>query len=401
MSLVQINPATTVTKSAFALFTLGFRPFFIGAGTFSVLSIFYWTLVYGFQVPVSTSSLSLFEWHAHQMIYGFGMAVVAGFLLTAITNWTGVETLHGTPLKLLFVCWAIPRIALLFGTAYIEIAALFDLMFFLGLTCAVTAPIVAVRHWNQIGILSKVGLLAAGNLCFYLDAFNLYPDGAFVAVYGGLLLVISLILTIGGRVMPAFIRNALAHSVEITNPFWVAVASFIVFFVFAVNFLFLHNNMTTGITAALLFTLTSYRLFCWYTPGVWTMPLLWGLFAAFIFIDIGFLLFTFHAFASTSAFLAVHAFAYGGVGLATLAMMARVSVGHTGRSVRTPPRGTGLLLAVLALGAAIRVLVPLATLAHYRLVILASQTLWIIAFGGFLLLFTPMLISPRADGKPG
>jgi uncharacterized protein involved in response to NO len=269
----------------------------------------------------------------------------------------------------------------------------------LGLSYGVTAPIVAVRQWKQIGILTKVLLLAAGNFCFYLDAFNIYSNGAFVGIYGGLFLIVSLILTIGGRIMPAFIRNGLEYPVKVSNPFWVAMTSFVIFLVFTVNFLFIHHNLTTGVTAGLLFALTTYRLICWHTPGIWSQPLLWGLFISYIFIDLGFLLYTLHAFGSVSPFIAAHAFAYGGIGLATLCMMIRVSLGHTGRNVRTPPQGTGLLLAILTLGAAIRVLTPLFSTEYYRAIILASQTLWMVAFAGFTLLVAKMLIAPRADGQ--
>jgi len=398
LSLVQINPKTTASNDRLALFDLGFRPFFLGAGVFSVLSIIAWTLVYSFQIPASTGPLSLFEWHAHQMIYGFSMAVIAGFLLTAILKWTNVETLHSNPLKLLFVCWAIPRVALLFGVRFIEVAALFDAMFLLGLCYGVSAPIVAVRQWKQIGILTKLLLLAAGNICFYLDAFNVYSNGAFIGVYGGLLLIISLILTIGGRVMPAFIKNSLTHSVEIRNPFWVTIATLILFLIFSVNILFIQHHITTGLTAAVLFMLTSYRLICWHTPGIWKAPLLWGLFVAYIFISVGFLLYALHVFASVSFLIAVHSFSYGGIGLATLSMMIRVTLGHTGRSIRTPPPGTGVLISCLTLGAIIRVFGPLVVTDQYRQIILASQVLWVLAFVGFTLLVTKMLISPRADG---
>ncbi len=335
------------------------------------------------------------------MIYGFSMAIIAGFLLTAIMNWTSVETISGTALKCLVACWAIPRVLLLFGMSFIELAAFFDLLFFLGLFYAVTEPIIRVQQWRQIGILSKIALLAVGNLCFYLDAFQIYADGAFVGIYGGLFLIISLILTIGGRVMPAFIRNALDHPVELSNPFWIALASFIIFLIFTVNFLFIHDTTTTGIASTLLFVLTTYRLYCWHVPALWSKPLLWGLFSSYLFIDLGFLFYALYAFASVSPFVAAHAFAYGGVGLATLAMMSRVAIGHTGRSIRTPPRGTGAILMVLLSGALIRVIGPLITAEHYRYLIITSQALWMIAFVGFLALFTGMLLSPRVDGRPG
>ena len=399
MSLVQINRTVTVKNDQVVLFNIGFRPFFLGAGIFSVITILAWTLVYSFQVSVSVGLISLFEWHAHQMIYGFSMAVIAGFLLTAIMNWTSIATLHGASLKTLFICWAIPRVLLLFGLRFIEIAALFDFLFFVGLIYGVTAPIVAVRQWKQLGILSKVMLLFLGNLCFYLDAFNIYSNGAFVGIYGGLFLIVSLILTIGGRIMPAFIRNGLEHQVEISNPLWVAMMSLFIFLVFTVNFIFIHDNFITGVSAGLLFALTTYRLFCWHTPGIWKKPLLWGLFASYLFINLGFLLFALHAFASVSPFIAAHAFAYGGIGLATLSMMIRVTLGHTGRNVKTPPRGTGFLLAILVLGATIRVFTPLISTEYYRAIIITSQTLWMLTFTGFTLLVGKMLFSPRIDGQ--
>lgn len=399
MTLVQINSKRLVDKDQFSLFNLGFRPFFLGAGVFSALSILAWMFIYGFQVSILTGPISLFEWHAHQMIYGFSMAVIAGFLLTAIVNWTNVATFHGTPLKVLFIFWVIPRVLLIFGLHFVEIAAFFDLLFIIGLLYGVTAPIVAVRQWRQVGIIAKVLLLSAGNICYYLDALNIYSNGAFVGIYGGLFLIISLILTIGGRVMPAFVVHGIDHSVKVTNPYWVALLTLILFLTFTINFLFVYNIFVTGITATLLFALTTYRLFCWYAPAIWSQPLLWGLFASYVFIDIGFLLYALYAFGSVSPFIAAHAFAYGGIGLATLCMMIRVSIGHSGRDVRTPPSETRLLISFLVVGAVIRVLGPLVATENYRLMIIASQTLWAFAFAGFTLLVASMLISPRADGQ--
>lgn len=401
MSLVQINPSLPLRRNEFSLFHLGFRPFFLAAALFAVVTIFVWLFVYSGRLSFETGAITPFEWHAHQMVYGFSMAVIAGFLLTAVMNWTNVQTLRGAPLQVLVVCWAVPRIVLLFGTKYIAIAALFDLVFFIGLAFGVGKPIVIARQWTQIGILSKIGLLGAGNTCFYLDSFGMYPDGAFVGTYGGLFLIVSLILTIGGRVMPAFVRNGIDAPVSITNPRWVALTSFVVFFVFFVNFLFYRNLQITGVTAAILCLLTSYRLVCWHAPGIWRKPLLWGLFSAYLFIDFGFFLYALALIVPVSPFIALHAFAYGGIGLATLAMMIRVSVGHTGRSIRTPPQGTAALLWTLLAGAVVRVIVPLSFAEHYRAVIVISQLLWIGAFFGFVVLFARMLVQARPDGQPG
>ena len=401
MTLVQLNSRSKAPENHFALFNLGFRPFFLGAAIFSVLTIAAWVLFYSFQIPLTTEPISLFEWHAHQMIYGFSMAVIAGFLLTAVMNWTGVQTLNGKSLQALFICWSIPRITLLFGVPYIEIAAVFDALFLLGLCYGITAPITRARQWRQIGILTKVLLLSVGNLCFYLDAFNVFPNGAFISIYGGLFLIISLILTIGGRVMPMFIRNGLDQPVDIKNPLWVAILSFLLFILFTVNFIFIGHSYITGFVAAALFVLTTFRLYCWHTPAIWSKPLLWGLFSSYIFINLGFLLYSLHGFKIVSPLIAAHAFSYGGIGLATLSMMARVSVGHTGRSIRTPPSSTGVMIGVLILGALIRVIFPLLGTEHYRTIIITSQALWILAFTGFILLFSKMLILSRPDGQAG
>ena len=126
---------------------------------------------------------------------------------------------------------------------------------------------------------------------------------------------------------------------------------------------------------------------------------MWGLYLAFLFISIGFLLFALSYFIGISKFIAIHAFAIGGIGFATMAMIARVTLGHTGRSIFNPPRGTGFLLAILVLGATIRVFTPLISTEYYRAIIITSQTLWMLTFTGFTLLVGKMLISPRIDGQ--
>ena len=117
--------------SKIAVLNLGFRPFFLGAAIFAVVSMMLWMDVYVFQLPLSIARISSFQWHAHEMIYGFTIAVIAGFLLTAVKNWTGIQTLHGFSLLGLFALWALPRVLFLFGTPLIFVAGFFDMLFVL------------------------------------------------------------------------------------------------------------------------------------------------------------------------------------------------------------------------------------------------------------------------------
>jgi len=127
MSLLNIQEPPK--NSPFSLFVLGFRPFFLAAGIFSVISMALWMAHFSFGLSIPLEGLANFHWHAHEMIYGFAVAVIAGFLLTAIKNWTGVQTIQHRPLLLLFLLWLGARLCLLFGTKYIMLAAVFDLSF--------------------------------------------------------------------------------------------------------------------------------------------------------------------------------------------------------------------------------------------------------------------------------
>ena len=120
---IQINKTNSVQHNQFALFNLGFRPFFLGAGVFAVISIGLWILVYFSYMSIRVEHISLSQWHAHEMLYGYGMAVVAGFLLTAVKNWTGLPTLFGKPLMALFALWCLARLLFLCGTARLPWAA--------------------------------------------------------------------------------------------------------------------------------------------------------------------------------------------------------------------------------------------------------------------------------------
>lgn len=390
---------TQLQFSKIALLNLGFRPFFLGAALFAIVSIALWMGVYAFQLPLQIADISILQWHAHEMIYGFAMAVIAGFLLTAVKNWTGVPTVHGIGLLGLFILWAAARILFFFGTRFIALAAILDLLFMLGLIIAVAYPLIKVRQWKQMGIMAKLILLAVGNSCFYLGVAGFVENGIYIGIYGGLYLIIGLMLTMGRRLIPFFVEAGVGYPVKLFNSKWLDLSSLILFLVFFIVELLIGNQQITAILSIGLFVITSIRLIGWHTPGIWKKPLLWSLFIAFIFIDIGFLMMALIPFFNLPKLLAIHAFSVGGIGVATLSMMARVSLGHTGRNVQNPPIATTAALLALIVGSLFRVVLPLIAKDDYLIWVLVSQILWIMAFLIFAITYAAILIKPRLDSS--
>jgi uncharacterized protein involved in response to NO len=377
--------------------SLGFRPFFTAAAVFAVLSMLGWMQFYVFESGWPYGGLSAVVWHAHEMIYGYAMAVIAGFLLTAVRNWTGIPTLQGLPLLLLLLLWAGGRILILGGeSAALAGAAVADTLFATLLLIAIARPVITTRQWRQTGILSKVALLPCANLLFYTGVLGYFPQGVRAGLYTGLYLIVALILVMARRVLPFFIEKGVGYSVRLTNRRWVDSAGLLVFFLFWIADILRPDSPAAAALAALLCLLHALRMAGWYTPGIRRRPLLWSLYGGYGFLVIGFALKAAVPIVGISPQLALHAFAYGGIGLFTLGMMTRVSIAHTGRDILAPRPLLFWMFAGLLLGAIIRVLLPLAEPAQYVVWIGLSQTLWIAAFTAFLFTCLPMLIKPAA-----
>ncbi len=387
------------TKTTFLM--RGFRPFFLGAAVLAILTMIAWVGSYLFHWPIEVEGISTFQWHAHEMIFGYSMAVIAGFLLTAAQNWTGQETLAGKGLGWLFAAWVLARLLMLAGTQFILYAAIADLGFMLALGIAVARPIIKVRQKRQAPVLLILGLLSVANIVFYLGATGLLSQGARWGVYGGLYLILGIILFMGSRVIPFFTKGGVGHPVEIKNTPRNDIATLILYPLFALSELFLPQHAAGALLATGLIISNSIRVSGWHTLGIWQKPLLWGLFAAFIMINLGFLLRAMSLVTAISTFLPIHAFAVGGVGIITLSMMARVTLGHTGRNIHQAPAIVTPVLVVMVLATIIRVFLPLLDPAHFRLWIAVSASLWIISYALFAGYFIPILLKPRADGKPG
>jgi uncharacterized protein involved in response to NO len=381
---------------------LGFRPFFLVAGIFAIISMVIWTASYSFSVEFNFSGVAPSLWHAHEMIFGYVMAVVAGFLLTAIKNWTGEEVLRGKPLALLLMLWLVARLLPLSGLMIpIEIIAVVDVafLFFLSIVCLL--PVLKVKQYKQVGIISKLLLLMICNVFYYLGIVGILAEGIQWGLYSAIYMIIALVLVMLRRVMPMFIKNGIDGEVELKNRAWVDNASLILLVCLWVVDVFTNFSQVTAMLAVVLTVLHATRLAGWYTNKVWSKPLVWILVIAYVFIIMGFALTAAKVYFSISPFLSIHAFTVGGIGLITIGMMSRVSLGHTARSVFDPPAVVFWSLMALTLGAVVRVIFPLFNMDLYIYWVGLSQALWIISFVIFIFVYAPMFLSARVDGRDG
>ncbi len=374
-----------------AFLSLGFRPFFLGAGLFAALSVLLWMAVYTMNMNSGFMQLSPLHWHAHEMVYGYGLAVIAGFLLTAISNWTGLKTITSYPLLILFLLWALARLMPFIPSGFsLLVMSISDILFGIYLVLAASRPVIQARQWNQVGIISKLALLVVANAGFYLGALGILEHGTRWGTYAGLYLILALILMMARRVIPFFIEKGCNLDTPLINWRWLDISSLILFLVFMISDIFHVSDVLTTLLAGVLAILHGLRLSLWHVAGIWTRPLLWVLYIAYIFIIVGFVLKAAAYFLNISPFLALHAFALGGIGIMSIGMMARVSLGHTGRRVDAPPPALTWVFMMIIAAAIIRVVVPLVDDKHYSLWIMASQCLWIAAFAGFILIYLPI-----------
>lgn len=385
----------------FALFNLGFRPFFLLGSVFSLISILIWGGVYVYGWTIPALPFSPLYWHAHEMIFGYGMAVIAGFLLTAVRNWTNLRTLEGPSLAGLVMLWLGARLAGWLIPDHVVPMLSLDLTFNLGLIVAIARPILQAKQKQQLGIVSKLVLLTAANLLFYLGVMDVLPQGVVWGLFSGIYLLIALIFNMARRVLPFFIERGVGYPVEVKNWLWVDRSSLVALLLLWISDVFWQNEMVTTILAGLLFAIHSIRLIGWHTIGIWSKPLLWVLFVGYGGVTFGFLLKALTPILSLSPFLWLHAFALGGIGIMTTGMMARISLGHTGRDIQNPPKLLGPVFLLLFAAFAARIFLPLIDLAHYAWWIGIAQAAWVVAYGVFVLVYAPVWVGPRVDGQPG
>jgi len=384
-----------------ALFALGFRPFFFGAGITAVLSLLLWLAVL-FGILRPPAYLPGTNWHAHEMLFGYTAAVVAGFLLTAARNWSGMPTASGATLAALAGLWLAARITPWIGAPAWLIATL-DIAFF---------PALAVSLWRALwqGPNPANRLFIAVFAGFTLASLLVNLEGAGIAT--GLAargerlmldLIIVVMLLVGGRVMPFFTRSAIDGARPITRE-WLDALTFAAALTMLALHLGLPNNQTANLISAVAAIaaglLQLARLAGWHDPRAWRHPMLAVLYVGFLWLSAGLILDGLGAFALLPRSVAVHALTTGAIGVMTLGMMTRVTLGHTGRAMQAS-RLTVLAFVLINIAALLRSPALLIAPSHYRDWLLAAGFCWIAAFSLFVAIYGPMLATPRVDGKPG
>jgi uncharacterized protein involved in response to NO len=380
-----------------ALLSAGFRPFFLLSALWSAFAIPAWLISFAGQGALP-SALPPLVWHVHEMVFGFGAATLAGFLLTAIPQWTGRQPVQGMPLACLTLLWISGRAGVLMSTRIgAANAAFLDLAFpitFLGL---VAREIAAGRNWRNLPIVAALALLLVGNLLVHFDAVGIAAT-AEIGNRLGVATLLMLISIVGGRIIPNFTRNWLARECPDIPPPTVFGgidrAALIVTAVALALWVLAPASLATSWAALAAGLAHGVRLARWRGFATLREPLLWVLHLAYGWLALGFLLLS---LSGTVALLpqtaALHALTAGAIGTMTLAVMTRASLGHTGRPLAASP-GTTAIYALVTFAAVLRLFAPLAE-ANYLFVLSLAGAAWTGAFGLFVLIYARPLILLR------
>ena len=376
-------------------FEAGFRPFFLFAALYAVISQLAWMGLYVFHTQGDVHGVALYSWHAHEMIYGYCMAVVAGFLLTAARNWTGQKTLDGPELALLVLLWTLPRALFWVNEIPLFVIAISDIAFNAYLLFAIARPVFKVQQWRQKIILGILALALIGNVAFYFAHLGGPAVLLRISLYGSLYILVGLIILMGRRVIPMFSKNGVPGCTPLQNHEWLDKVLPLVFIACIITDIASPNNRIGAALSAIMSILMFIRLAGWYRNAFWSWPMVWILHVALFWVAFGFALKASSHWLGISPYLALHALAYGAVGSITIGMMARVSLGHTGRSVTQPPMLIKWSFILITIGTIIRVITPIFLPEYYINIILIAQIFWIMAFALFVFVYTPYLLKPR------
>ena len=388
----------------FALFDYGFRPFFLLAGIEAVVAITVWLCVYFNPQIWPAAAIPAWLWHAHEMMFGFVAAVIGGFLLTAVPNWTGAPGYSGGRLMALTGIWLAGRIGMVPGLVPPEAAAGIDLLFFPALAVFLAVPLIRARKLQNLAFLVLLTLLFAANLAFHLGRLGQLPGGEFIGLGFAADVVAIIVAIIGGRIIPAFTQNGLRQQgiafaiAPLPQLDAAAVAALVL--VLASDMVSV-SSVIVGALALVAALLHGARLARWggwhtrHTPLLWVLHVGYGfLVLALALKGIGLL--------SGAAIGAkwMHALTVGCFATMILGVTTRASLGHTGRPL-VPPKTIVVAYALVPLAALARVFAPAVAPEHYGLSIALAGGLWLGGFLLYLIAYAPILIGPRADGKPG
>lgn len=397
------NPMSTerdVTSATPALvfFSYGFRPFFFLAGLYAMVPVatILWALTAG---GWPAGSLPLFVWHGHEMLFGFVAAAVAGFLLTAVATWTNTKAVSGFPLVGLVLLWIAGRVVTLPWVPETSVLAqIVGVAFFPALAVIVAVPIVRTKNFRNFPFIVLLGILFLGEIMFHARYFEWTVGPTFDGLRLTINTVTLMIVVVGGRITPAFTRNALVamqRDVTIRSQKAIDIAAILFVVGVLIGDLLAVDSAWTGALAAIAAGLLLVRLTGWGGLRALDIPLLWVLHLGVLWLVIALTLKALWLLGGFSfAMNWMHAFTTGAFGTMILGVMTRVALGHTGRPLKVS-RAVSISFALVSIAAIVRIFGPWLAPGSFTQVLTIAIGAWISAFGIFLVLYTPILFRPN------
>ena len=387
------QPAASVV--GFALWNLGFRPFYLLASFFSAFSVVLWVAQYSSLIPPVYPHGSV--WHAHEMLFGYTTAVVAGFLLTAVRNWTNQPTPTGKPLMALVALWVAGRVLIL--TPLATAAAVVNAAFPIAVAIAIGIPLLKARNVRNYFFAVLLVMLGALALLVHLTLQRRFAFPPQASLQLALDVVLFIMVVMGGRVIPMFTNNAIPGTRATRRPGLDRFCLGSVLLLLLADLLQLDPAVLAAIALASALA-HGARLYLWQPWRTIATPLVWILHAAYAWIVVHLALRGLAELGLIAGSLATHALTIGGIGGLTIGMMTRTARGHTARQLHADGYETTAFGLVQA-AAIVRVLGAMLLPPLYVASVQLSGVLWATAFGLYAVRYWPVLTRPRLDGKPG
>ncbi|HEX7273036.1 MAG TPA: NnrS family protein [Casimicrobiaceae bacterium] len=395
LKIEDTRSTPAVAPAGFALWNLGFRPFYLLASVYAAISVALWACEYAGYLP--TAYLRNPLWHGHEMLFGYTIAVIAGFLFTAVRNWTNRPTPTGAALAAFALLWLAGRVLVL--APYPIAAAIANAAFPVAVAIGIAIPLVSSgnrRNYFFIGLLLAVGAL---ELALHLSQAGSLRWPAIASLQVGLDVVLFIIAVMGGRVIPMFTNNAIPSAQAVRKPWLERLALGGVLALLAADFVSAPGGILAAL-AALVAIAHGARFYLWHPWRTLAKPLVWVLHASYAWIVLYLALRAFAAIGLVAEALTLHALTIGAIGGMTIGMMTRTARGHTGRPLVAD--GFEVTCYVLVQVAAVtRVFGGMLLPEAYVATVIASALCWSAAFGLYAIRYWPVLSRPRLDGKPG
>lgn len=392
---LHIEEPPRPAPQGFALFALGFRPFYLLASVLASASVLLWALQ--FSGWLGWAYLRGPVWHAHEMVFGFALAVIVGFLFTAGRNWSNLPTPTGWQLAALCAVWLAARVLVL--TPYGVAAAVINVAFPLLAAIGLAIPFFKAKLKRNYFFLGLLGVMALATALFHLAELRVMSIASQWGLKIALAVVLFIMCVMGGRVIPMFTNNGVPGTQASRHDTVEKVALASVFLLLVCDVLTLDGRPVAAL-ALVAAVAHLWRWWLWQPWRTWRVPLVWVLHAAYVWIPIHLCLRAAGELGLIATSLATHALTAGAIGGLTIGMMTRTARGHTGRLLRADPYEVAAYVLVL-LAALVRVFVPLLAPSLLVPAVVASGVLWSLGFGVYAVRYWPILSRPRIDGRPG